>query len=88
MFSEEFQNTFKTYIKITKENEKGLEKVNDLSAQFSKSIVRELSGQNSTDNLELYEELFALCGRLIHIGDHLIDVEKDLFTGQYNQLVK
>ena len=86
--SESFQHTFKTYLKVTKENEQDFEKVNELSAQFSRSIVGELIPTKVAKNLHLYEELFGLCGRLIHLGDHLIDAEKDLFAEQYNPIIQ
>jgi hypothetical protein len=89
-FSTDFQEIFKEYLHITQENSQDFERVNDLSARFSEMMFQEIAGKIALEEekLKLFQEIFGFCGRLIHIADHLIDIEKDLMQQQYNPILQ
>ncbi|MGB0525114.1 MAG: DUF5685 family protein [Flammeovirgaceae bacterium] len=85
-----FQQILQEYLLLTQENSHDFEYVNQQTGLLSKQIAIEIGLKTNTsqDKVVLVSELFRLCGQLISITDHLVDLEKDQLANQYNPILE
>lgn len=77
------------YIHLTRNNSTNFEKVKKYSGLLSQIIAQEIGKKTKATHEVLAElgELFRLCGELISVADHLIDLEQDMLKKHYNPIV-
>lgn len=84
-----FQKIIEEYILLTQNDSTDYEKVRQYSGLLSYHTTLEIGQKTDIlqDKLENIGELFRLCGELISVADHLIDLDKDLKNNQYNPII-
>jgi hypothetical protein len=83
------QQIIQHYLYLTIHNSTDFEEVRRCSGLLSQSISFEI-GKQTQANAEIIKNighLFQLIGEMIAIADHLIDVESDFLTNQYNPII-
>ena len=85
----ESQAVIAQYVQITIANEQDFEVIRLQSALLSQMLVKEiaLKVEALPETTALLCTIFGKAGEIIAIADHLIDLEKDQETNQYNPIV-
>ena len=85
----EFQSTLNQYIQLTKNNSKNFDEVNEQTGLLSEQVALAIGAKTTAlpEHAMLIASLFNLCGQLISITDHLIDLESDQLSNQYNPIL-
>lgn len=89
LISPAFQKLLKDYLLLTKNNSEDFDYVNELTGQVSEQVVLEVGAYTDTfpEKIIAIGRLFKVCGQLISLADHLVDLEKDQLSNQYNPIL-